>query len=66
LQICGQVFRYAVATIDGVDRDITADLRGALPPAKGEHFAAITEPKQVAELLRAIDGYQGSFSVGAD
>lgn len=61
LQICGQVFRYAVATIDGVDRDITADLRGALPPAKGEHFAAITEPKAVAELLRAIDGYQGSL-----
>ncbi|WP_411727918.1 hypothetical protein [Methyloglobulus sp.] len=44
-----------------VDRDITPDLRGALPPAKGEHFAAITEPKQAAELLRAIDNYQGSF-----
>ena len=62
LQICGQVFRYAVATIDGVDRDITADLRGALPPAKGEHFASITDPKAVAELLRAIDSYQGSLS----
>ena len=61
LQICGQVFRYAVAT-GRVDRDITPDLRGALPPAKSEHFAAITEPKQVAELLRAIDGYQGSLS----
>ncbi|MDD5461952.1 MAG: integrase arm-type DNA-binding domain-containing protein [Methylococcales bacterium] len=61
LQITGQVFRYAVAT-GRVDRDITPDLRGALPPAKGEHFAAITEPKQVAELIRAIDGYQGSFS----
>jgi len=60
LQICGQVFRYAVAT-GRAERDITPDLRGALPPAKGEHFAAITEPKQVAELLRAIDGYQGSF-----
>ena len=61
LQICGQVFRYAVAT-SRVDRDITPDLRGALPPAKGEHFAAITEPKQAAELLRAIDSYQGSLS----
>jgi len=60
LQICGQVFRYAVAT-GRVDRDITQDLKGALPPAKGEHFAAITEPKEVAELLRAIDGYQGSL-----
>ncbi|ESS72878.1 integrase Int [Methyloglobulus morosus KoM1] len=61
LQICGQVFRYAVST-GRVDRDITPDLRGALPVAKGEHFAAITEPKQVAELLRAIDSYQGSFT----
>jgi integrase len=60
LQICGQVYRYAVAT-GRVERDITPDLRGALPPAKGEHFAAITEPKQVAELLRAIDSYQGSL-----
>lgn len=33
-----------------------------MPAAKGEHFAAITEPKQVAELLRAIDNYQGSLS----
>jgi integrase len=60
LQICGQVFRYAVAT-GRIDRDITQDLKGALPPAKGEHFAAITEPKEVAELLRAIDSYQGSL-----
>jgi len=62
LQVCGQVFRYAVATARA-DRDITADLKGALPPAKGTHFAAITEPKEVAGLLRAIDGYSGSFSV---
>ena len=61
LQICGQVFRYAVAT-GRVERDIKPDLRGALPPAKGEHFASITEPKQVAELLRAIDSYQGSLA----
>ncbi|MCQ8103549.1 integrase arm-type DNA-binding domain-containing protein [Methylomonas sp. SURF-2] len=60
LQICGQVFRYAVAT-GRVERDLTQDLKGALPPAKGEHFAAITEPKEVAELLRAIDSYQGSL-----
>src|SRR3984893_3260192 len=39
------------------------DLRGALPPVKGEHFAATTEPKRVAELLRAMDGYQGTLTV---
>ncbi|NBV74756.1 MAG: DUF4102 domain-containing protein [Methylococcaceae bacterium] len=60
LQICGQVFRYAVAT-GRANRDITPDLRGALKPAKGQHFASITDPIKVAELLRAIDGYQGSF-----
>ena len=44
------------------ERNITQDLKGALPPAKSEHFAAITEPKQAAELLRAIDGYSGTFT----
>ena len=62
LQICGQVFRYAIAT-GRTERDITADLRGALTQAKAGHFAAMTEPKQAAELLRAIDGYSGSFIV---
>lgn len=38
LQICGQVFRYAVA-IGIVDRDITLDLKGVLQPVKGEFFA---------------------------
>ena len=62
LQICGQVFRYAVAT-GRVDRDITPDLRGALPPTKGGNFAAMTDPKQAAPLLRAIDSYTGTFIV---
>lgn len=63
LAICGQVFRYAVAT-GRAERDPTGDLRGALPPVKrGNHFAAITEPKKVGELLRDIDCYQGSFVV---
>ncbi len=60
---CGQVFRYAVAT-GRAERDPFGDLRGALPPAKGEHFAAVTDPKQVAGILRAIDGYEGSLIVG--
>jgi len=58
--ICGQVFRYAVAT-GRAERDPAADLRGALPPVKPKHLAAMTDPKEVAGLLRAIDGYQGSF-----
>jgi integrase len=60
--ICGQVFRYAVAT-GRAERDPAADLRGALSPVQTINRAAITEPKKVGELLRAIDGYQGGFVV---
>ena len=58
LQNCGQVFRYAVAT-GRAERDPTGDLRGALPPPKEKHHASIIDPKRIAELLRAIDAYQG-------
>lgn len=57
-QICGQVFRYAIAT-GRAERDPSADLRGALPPTKPKHMATITDPKKIGELLRAIDGYEG-------
>lgn len=60
--ICGQVFRYAVAT-GRAERDPAADLKGALPPTTKTHLAALTDPKEVATLLRAIDSYQGSFVV---
>ncbi len=59
-QNCGRVFRYAIAT-GRAERDPAADLRGALPPVKEKHHAAITDPKAIGVLLRAIDGYQGSF-----
>ena len=61
-QNCSQVFRYAVAT-GRAGRDPTPDLRGALPAAKSGHFAAITEPTEVGALLRAIDGFKGTFIV---
>ncbi len=56
---CGQVFRYAIAT-GRAERDVAGDLRGALEPKHTKHFASVTEPAKVAELLRALDGYQGS------
>ncbi|MBI3374988.1 MAG: integrase arm-type DNA-binding domain-containing protein [Betaproteobacteria bacterium] len=61
-QNCGQVFRYAVATGRAI-RDPSVDLKGALPPAKHQHFASIVEPAKVGELLRAIDAFQGTFVV---
>lgn len=60
--ICGQVFRYAIAT-GRAERDIAADLRGALTTPKKQHLASITEPAKVAELLRAIDALEGTFIV---
>ena len=59
-QNCGQVFRYAIST-GRADRDPTPDLRGALPPIHKQHYAALTDPLKVGELLRAIDGYKGGF-----
>jgi integrase len=60
LRVCGSIFRYAIAT-GRATRNPAADLRGALPPARTQHFASITDPDGVAELLRAIDGYQGTL-----
>lgn len=59
-QNCGQIFRYAVAT-GRAERDPSGDLRGALPPATHVHYASITEPEKIGALLRAIDGYDGTF-----
>ena len=62
--LCGRIFRYAVAS-GHADRDPTADLKGALAPTRTTHFAAITEPRRIGELLRAIDGYQGEPGIMA-
>lgn len=59
-QTIGQVLRYAVAT-GRADVDCTPMLRGAIPPARKEHFATITEPAKVGALLRTVDGYAGSY-----
>lgn len=59
---CGQVFRYAIAT-GRAERDWAADLVGALPPYKSENLAALTEPAQVAQLLRVIETFECSFVV---
>ncbi|WP_321934420.1 tyrosine-type recombinase/integrase [Paraburkholderia sp. J8-2] len=61
-QNCGQIFRYAVAT-GRAERDPSGDLRGALAPVRHENFAAITDPREVAELLRAIEAFRGTLIV---
>lgn len=62
LQICGKIFRYAVAT-GRAERDITYDLRGAIPPPNTRHHSTITKPQEVGKLLRAIENYEGQFIV---
>jgi integrase len=62
LQATGQVLRYAVQTGRAM-RDVTSDLRGALSPSVTKHMPAFTEPNQVAELMRAIDGFTGTLTV---
>lgn len=60
MQNCGQVMRYAVAT-GRAERNPVADLRGALASPPERHHAAITDPKEIGGLLRAIDGYRGNL-----
>ncbi len=57
-QLCGQIFRYAVA-VGLTERDVTTDLRGALAAIPESHFAAITDPKQAGDLMRSIFDYSG-------
>lgn len=54
----GEVFRFAVAT-GRATSDPTFALRGALAKRKVQHRAAITDPKALGGLLRAIDDFQG-------
>jgi len=58
----GMACRYAVAC-GMAESDPTASLKGALPPSSVQHHASITRPEEVGQLLRAIEGYSGSFTV---
>jgi integrase len=62
--MASKMIRYAIAT-GRATRNPAADLIGALPSPNKEHFASITEPKQVGELLRAIHGYSGQPATAA-
>ncbi|BCQ24707.1 integrase arm-type DNA-binding domain-containing protein [Caballeronia sp. NK8] len=62
LQNCSAVFRYAVITGKAVSNP-TEHLRGALPPARPGHFAAVTEPEKVGPLLRKMDEVNATFPV---
>lgn len=62
LQECGGIFRYGMA-IGKNKHDPTIALKGMFLSVKQKHFASITEPSEVGGLLRAIDGFTGTFVV---
>jgi integrase len=61
-QDCGHIFRYAIAS-GRAERDVAADIRDALHPVVTKHHASITDPEKIGALMRAIEGYDGSFTV---
>jgi integrase len=61
---CSQVFRYAIATARA-ERDVAADLRGALIVPKPVHRAAITTPKPAGALLRSLEAFEGHSNTHA-
>ncbi|MDL2271664.1 integrase arm-type DNA-binding domain-containing protein [Desulfovibrio sp. OttesenSCG-928-I05] len=62
LSDCGRIFRYAIVT-GRAERDVAADLRGALTRPQETHFATMTDPKDIGKILRDIDEYNGLVSV---
>jgi integrase len=57
-----RIFRFAVAN-EYADRDPAADLKAVLPSRRKQNFATITDPAKIGELLRALDGFGGTFPV---
>lgn len=62
IQTAGQIFRYAIQK-GFATYNPAPDLKGALPPPVVKNMAAMIEPKDFADLLRSIDGYQGTLTV---
>ena len=59
---CSKIYRYAI-TVGYAEHDIDAYLCDAMPTPSKQHLAALTEPKEVAALMRAIDSFDGSHIV---
>lgn len=59
---CRQVLRYALNN-DLIESNPVDDMKDILPKRTAGHHAALTDPKEVAPLLRAIDGFEGSYIV---
>ena len=60
-QHCGAIFRYAIATGRAI-YDPVPSLKGSLSTVKQEHYPALTDPSEYAQLLRDIDNYRGEVT----
>jgi len=63
-QHCGAIFRFAIATGKATDNPVQ-NLKGALATTKRRHYAAITDPDELTELLCDIDDYRGEVTTKA-
>ena len=61
-EMTGTLFRFGIRT-GRATRDPSVELHGAFVGHVEKHRAAIVDPAGVAELLRAIWNYEGSFTV---
>ncbi|KVH77560.1 integrase [Burkholderia ubonensis] len=57
-----RIFRYGIKE-GHCKADPARDLINAIPPAQTTHFASITDPAKVGEMLRSFDGFAGTFPV---
>ncbi len=62
LNLLGEVFRYGIQT-GRIEVDPSRALGGAIKTRRVRHMAALTDPAEVAALLRATAAYRGSFPV---
>lgn len=62
--MAGQVYRFGMQA-GHCENNPAAGLKGAIKPHVAKHFAAVLEPVQVGELMRAIDGYTGNATTRA-
>jgi integrase len=62
--IAGQIFQFAVIRGDA-DFNIVYNLKNALKPRRKSHRAALTAPKDVADLMERIEAYKGSNVIRA-
>jgi integrase len=57
---CHGIWNHAIRK-GWTQADPLAVLQGILPPVHHKHMAALTDPRAVGALMRAIDGFDGHF-----